>query len=140
MADRIYDANPAVEAPCFTLKADGAIGFGKLVEVGSAAGDAKLTAGITARVLGIAMPDEVIYAKSGTAAYADNDVVKVMARTAGKILYLYTTTGVTMGGFVSAAAAGIVEPLTPGSGTSYQVFGIALETIAATSWGRILVV
>lgn len=140
MADRIYDANPAVEAPTFTRKADGAIGFGKLVEVGTAAGDVKLTAAITAHVLGVAMPDEVIYAKSGTAAYADGDVVKVMAPFPGKILYLYSTTGVAEGGYVSAAAAGIVEPLTPAAGTSYQVFGIALDTIAATSWGRILVV
>lgn len=140
MADRLYDDNPAFVAPSFTRKADSAIGFGKLVEKGTAANDVKLTAGITARVMGIAVPNEVIYSKSGTAEYADGDVVTVSTLMAGKIYYMYSTTGIAEGAFCSAAAAGIVEPLTPASGTSYQVVGIALETIAATSWGKVLVV
>jgi len=139
MADRIYDDNPAVKAPSFTRKADQAIGFGKLVELGAAAGDVKLTAGITALVLGIAVPNEVIYAKSLVAQYADGDMVTVEALMPGKIYYMYSTTGIAEGAHCSAAAAGIVEPLTVAAGTSYQIIGIALDTIAGTSWGRILV-
>lgn len=139
MADRLYDGNPAVQGPTFTRKADSAVGFGKLVEMGAAAGDAKLTAGITAIVLGIAVPNEVVYAKSGTAEYADGDVMTVAALMPGKIFYMYSTTGVAEGAHCSCAAAGIVEPLTVGEGTSSQVVGIALDTIAATAWGRVLV-
>ena len=139
MADRVYDDNPAVVASTFTRKADSAVGFGKLVEMGAAAGDAKLTAGITAIVLGIAVPNEMIYAKSGTAEYADNDVMTVAALLPGKIFYMYSTTGIAEGAHCSCAAAGIVEPLTVGAGTSSQVIGVALDTIAATSWGRVLV-
>lgn len=139
MADRVYDFNPSFVVPTFTRKADSAIGFGKLVEKGTAANDVKLTAGITAVVQGIAVPNEVIYQKSGTAEYADNDVVTVAALVPGKIYAMYSTTGIAEGAHCSAAAAGIVEPLSPGSGTSYQVVGCAHTVIAATSWGKVLI-
>ena len=139
MADRIYDYNPAYVAPTFTRKADSAIGFGKLVEKGTAANDVKLTSGVTVFVQGIAVPNEMIYEKSGTAEYADNDVVTVAALVPGKIYAMYSTTGIAEGGHCSCAAAGIVEPLTVGSGTSYHVIGIAHTVIAATSWGKVLV-
>ena len=90
-------------------------------------------------VLGIAVPNEVIYAKSGNAQYVDGDVVTVAALVPGKIYNMYSTTGVAEGAHGSAAATGIFEPLTVGSGTSYHIVGIALDTIAATSWGRVLV-
>ena len=140
MADRVYDFNPAFVVPSFTRKADGAVGFGKLVEKGTAANDVKVTAADTAKVQGIAVPNEVIYAKSGTAEYADNDVVTVAALVPGKIYAMYSTTGVAEGGHVSCAAAGIVEPLTVGSATSYKVVGIAHTIIAATSWGKVLII
>lgn len=140
MADRIYDDNPAITAPSFTRKSDGAIPFGKLVMLGTAAGDVKVTTGITVAVFGIAIPNEVIYAKSETAEYADNDVVTVGTLMAGKIYYMYAMGAISEGDFVSAAAAGDVSPITPGAGTSYQVQGIALDDIADDNWGRILVI
>ncbi len=139
MADRVYDFTPSFVVPSWPRKADSAIGFGKLVEKGTAANDVKLTAGVTAKVQGIAVPNEVIYEKSGTAEYADGDVVTVGALVPGKIYAMYSTTGIAEGSHCSAAAAGIVEPLTVGSGTSYQVVGVAHTIIASTAWGKVLI-
>ena len=140
MADRVYDFTPSFVVPNWTRKADSAIGFGKLVEKGTSANDVKLAAGTTAVVQGIAVPNEVIYQKSGTAEYADGDVVTVGALVPGKIYAMYSTTGVAEGGHVSCAAAGIVEPLTVASATSYKVVGIAHTIIGSTSWGKVLII
>ncbi len=140
MADRTYDFNPGFVVPTFTRKADGAVGFGKLVEKGSAANDVKVTAADTAFVQGIAVPNEVIYRKSSTAEYADGDVVTVAALVPGKIYAMYSTTGIAEGAHGSCAAAGIIEPLTVGSATSYKVVGVAHTVIAATSWGKVLII
>ena len=140
MADRTYDFNPGFVVPTFTRKADGAVGFGKLVEKGSAANDVKVTAADTAFVQGIAVPNEVIYRKSSTAEYADGDVVTVAALVPGKIYAMYSTTGIAEGAHGSCAAAGIIEPLTVGSATSYKVVGVAHTIIAATSWGKVLII
>ena len=142
MADRVYDDNPGYVAPSFTRKADGTIGFGKLVEKGTAAGDVKVTAGLTAAVLGVAMPNEVIYSKSGSAQYADGDVVTVSALMPGKIYYLYADGAISEGDFVSASTNGNgdIATISPGAGTSYQIVGIALDDISDNNWGRILVV
>ncbi len=140
MADRVYDFNPGFVVPTFTRKADSAIGFGKLVEKGTAANDVKLTSGVTVFVQGITVPNEVIYQKSGTAEYADGDVVTVAALVPGKIYAMYSTTGAAEGAALSCAAAGIVEPLTIGSGTSYHLVGIAHTIIASTAWGKVLII
>lgn len=140
MADRVYDDNPAYVAPSYTRKGDGVIPFGKLVMLGTAAGDVKVTTGITVAVFGIAVPNEVIYAKSGSAQYADNDVVTVGTLLPGKIYYMYANGAISEGDFVSASTAGDVAPITPAAGTSYQVLGIALDAIADDNWGRILVI
>ncbi len=139
MADRVYDFNPSFVVPTFTRKADGAIIFGYLVEKGTSANDVKVTAGVTAVVQGIAVPNEVIYQKTGNATYVDGDVVTVAALVPGKIYAMYSTTGIAEGAHCGAAAAGIIEPLSPGSGTSYQVIGCAHTIIASTSWGKVLI-
>ena len=139
MADKIYDCNPAVVAPTFTRKADGSIPFCYLVMLGTAAGDVKVTTAVSSIVLGYALPNEVIYSKSGNATYVDGDVVTVAALLPGKIYMMYSTTGIAEGAHGSCAAAGIIEPLTVGAGTSFEIIGVALDTIAATSWGRVLV-
>ena len=140
MADRVYDYNPGFVVPTFTRKADGAIPFGKLVTKGTAANDVKLTTGITSIVQGIAVPDEKIYAKTGNPEYADNDMCTIAALVPGKIYAMYSTTGIAEGAHGSCAAAGIIEPLTVGDGTSSQVVGVAHTIIASTSWGKVLII
>jgi len=140
MAARVYDDNPAVVAAAFTRKADGTIPFGKLVMVGTAAGDVKVTTGADVAVLGVADVDEAIYDKTGNSQYADGDVVAVKALTAGKIYYLYSNGGSSEGDFVSASTNGDVETYTPASGTNYEIVGIALDDVSDNAWGRILVV
>ena len=140
MAARVYDDNPAVVAAAYTRKADGTIPFGKLVEVGSAAGDVKVTTGAAVSCLGVAAVDEAIYDKTGNSQYADEDAVIVKALTAGKIYYLYASADISEGDFVCCAASGDIAVYTPASGTNYEIVGIALDAISDDNWGRILVV
>lgn len=140
MADRVYDNNPGFTAPAFTKKADGVVPFGKLVTNGTAAGDVKVTAAITNAVMGVAAPDEVYYEKNAAAQYADGDVVTVSSLTPGKRYYLYANGAISEGDFVSCSTNGDVATITPASGTSYEVLGIAMADIADNAWGEILVI
>jgi hypothetical protein len=139
MAREIYDDNPAVVVAGFTFKADGAIPFGRLVELGTDVGDVKVTAGITAAVVGMAFENEQISQINGSEAYADGDVVTVKALTPGKNYRLTASGAITRGDFVSAAADGKVSTVVPGSGTSYQVIGVAEKDIDDGALGNILI-
>ena len=150
MADRVYDDNPAVVAPAFTRKADGAIPFGKLVTKGTAAGDVKVATGATDSIMGVAAPNEVVYGKSGNAEYADGDVVTVKALLPGKVYCLYAEGSISEGDKLQAGAAGDVKTATGHTHTysasptdptvANQTIGIALEDIADDNWGKVLVV